>query len=98
MSGLINSAGSKSGVILSDAGPPLFIGNFSPTVRSTAGAGSSNVDLTTKQNLLPNYTDYLTQSGVTITIVKAGLYHIDMTVLAENNTTGTQLDLYLKTC
>ena len=97
MSGILGEIGNKTGVILRDAGPPLFIGNFSPTSRSTSNSSYVDVDLSLHHNLLANWNDYLTQSGVTITIVKAGLYHIDMTVLAENNTTGTQLDLYLKT-
>jgi hypothetical protein len=93
MSGIIGGAGSKSGVIGENS--PVMVGIFSPSTHSTSSStGYIDVQLDLHDNLCANYTSYLTQSGVTLTIVKNGLYAVDLRVL-NNTTTDCQLDLAL---
>ena len=94
MSGIVGGAGSKSGVIGGNS--PKHIGIFSPTDHSSSGDNVNlAVDLAKIDNELPNYTSYLTQSGTTLTIVKAGLYYVSFKGLANTDESGGDLNCYL---
>ena len=73
---------------------PVFVGRFSPAAHVTAGNGSENIDLSQHTNMHGSYTDYVTESGYTVTIVKSGLYHFDCKVMAQADA-GAHLNLYV---
>jgi hypothetical protein len=93
MSGIIGGAGSKSGVIGENSPKP--IGIFSPVSHNTTSAdGEQSIDLSKHENMLTNYTSYVTQSGSTLTVVKSGVYHIDLRTLSETDAVA-QLNIIL---
>jgi hypothetical protein len=76
--------------------PAVRVGNFSPVSHNTAGNGWQDIDLSKHYMLTSEgYQNYLTQSGNTLTIVKPGLYHIDLHVLLETGANDAQTDVYL---
>ena len=74
--------------------PPVHIGQFSPPAHSTAADGSDYIDLSTHDQMLTNYTDYVTESGYTVTIVKSGFYHFNCRTLAQCDA-GADVNLYV---